>query len=333
MDKVGIVGGGAWGTALASVARSAGAHVMLWAREPEVVQSVNDHHENPLFLPGARLDPAIMATGDASELAPCEAWLFAVPAQFTRRVLTEFAPYWRGQIVTFATKGIETATGRLVTEIAAEILPTAKVTVLSGPTFAIEVAHGLPTAVTLASKDRIAAITMIDRLGGPHFRPYFSDDPIGVEVGGAVKNVLAIACGIVQGRRLGDNARAALITRGLAEMARLGVALGARPETFMGLSGLGDLVLTCSSPQSRNMSLGMALGEGRTLAEILAERRSVAEGVATASAVAALAQKLKVDMPICAATDAVLHHGARVEEAIGGLLSRPFRPELPGMEE
>jgi glycerol-3-phosphate dehydrogenase (NAD(P)+) len=332
MDKVGIIGGGAWGTALASVASAAGAQVTLWARETEVVDTINRRHENPLFLPGARLPANITATEDPADLAHSEAWIFAVPAQFTRMIMQIFAPYFHGQIVTLATKGIETTTGELITEIASEMLPAAKLTVLSGPTFAIEVAHGLPTAVTLASKDRIAAITMIDRLGGPHFRPYFSDDPVGVEVGGAIKNVLAIACGIVQGRKLGDNARAALITRGLAEMARLGVALGARPETFMGLSGLGDLVLTCSSPQSRNMSLGIALGEGRTLQEVLAERRSVAEGVATARAVTDLAARLKVEMPICTATDAVLHQGAKVDDAIGGLLSRPFRPELPGME-
>jgi glycerol-3-phosphate dehydrogenase (NAD(P)+) len=333
VNKVGIIGGGAWGTALAAVARTAGADVLLWAREPEVVEAIERRHENPLFLPDVALDPAIRATGHLAALAATDAWLFVAPAQFARDVLEDLAPHWRGQPLLLCNKGIEIESGLLMTEIAAAALPRAKLAVLSGPTFAAEVARGLPTAVTLASKDRIAAISLIDRLGGPRFRPYFSDDPVGVEVGGAIKNVLAIACGIAQGRGLGDNARAALITRGLAEMARLGAALGARPETFMGLSGLGDLVLTCSSPQSRNMSLGIALGQGRRLDDILAERRSVAEGVATARAAVALAQRLKTDMPICGAVANILYRDAAIDDVMAALLARPFRAELPGLEE
>ncbi len=327
LNHIGIVGGGAWGTALAAVAKAAGGDVTLWARETEVVEAINTGHDNPLFLPGVKLDPGIRATTSLADLGGCDAALFVVPAQFAHSVLTELRPHWRGQPLVLCAKGIEIATGRLMTEVAASALPGAPVAVLSGPTFAAEVAKGLPTAITLATPDRALGERLAERLGRSAFRPYWSDDPIGAEIGGAVKNVLAIACGIVQGRKLGDNARAALITRGMAEMARLGVALGGRAETLMGLSGLGDLVLTCSSPQSRNMSLGLDLGAGRTLAEILAERRSVAEGVPTAKAVTALAAKLGIDMPICAAVDAILHQGAAVEGAITALLARPFRAE------
>ena len=214
-----------------------------------------------------------------------------------------------------------------MTEVGGRSLPGCPIAVLSGPTFAAEVARGLPTAVTLACADAELWPDAGRLLGIRMFRPYLSDDLVGAEIGGAVKNVLAIACGIVTGRSLGDNARAALITRGLAEMARLGAALGGRPETLMGLSGLGDLMLTCTGPQSRNMSLGMALGQGRALEEVLAERNSIAEGVFSAASVVALAAKLGVEMPICAAVDQVINHGADIDTAIAGLLSRPFRTE------
>jgi glycerol-3-phosphate dehydrogenase (NAD(P)+) len=211
--------------------------------------------------------------------------------------------------------------------VVAETLPGRPVAVLSGPTFAREVALGLPTAITVASQDLALATRVAARLGGRTFRPYPSDDPLGTEIGGAVKNVLAIACGIALGRGLGDNARAALITRGLAEMIRFGVAKGGRRETLIGLSGLGDLTLTCTSEQSRNLSLGIALGRGRPLADIVAERRSIAEGVYSAAALVALARSLGIEMPIAEAVDAVLNHGADIDAAIAGLLQRPFRAE------
>jgi glycerol-3-phosphate dehydrogenase (NAD(P)+) len=224
-------------------------------------------------------------------------------------------------------KGIEQATLRLMSEVLAETAPAAPLAVLSGPTFAAELARDLPTAVTLACEDEGLGGDLIEALGHHRFRPYLSHDVIGAQIGGAVKNVMAIAAGIVAGARLGDNAAAALITRGLAEIMRLGDALGASRATLMGLSGLGDLVLTCGSTQSRNMSLGKALGEGRALADVLGERRSVAEGVFTASGVAALAQKHAIEMPICGAMDRVLNHGAAVADEIEGLLSRPFKLE------
>ncbi|HYD30760.1 MAG TPA: NAD(P)H-dependent glycerol-3-phosphate dehydrogenase, partial [Azospirillaceae bacterium] len=232
-----------------------------------------------------------------------------------------------GTAAVICAKGIEQGGFRLLSESVAEVLPQAVPAVLSGPTFAAEVARGLPTAVTLACADTELGARLVETLGSRFFRPYLSDDVVGAQVGGAVKNVLAIACGIVDGRRLGDNARAALVTRGLAEITRLALTLGARPETLGGLSGLGDLVLTCTSPQSRNMSLGLALGQGRHLADILAERHSVAEGVYTAGAVVGLAARMNVDMPICAAVDAILNAGADIGATVAGLLSRPFRIE------
>jgi glycerol-3-phosphate dehydrogenase (NAD(P)+) len=326
--RIGIVGGGAWGTALAVTARRAGREVVLWAREAEVVEAIDARHENPLFLPGMALDPAIVATADLATAARADAVLLVVPAQYLRSVAAALAPLLApGTPLVLCAKGIEAGSGALMSEVAAAALPEARLAVLSGPTFAAEVARGLPTAVTLAAADPALGRALIAALGTRSFRPYLSADIVGAEIGGAVKNVLAIACGIVAGCRLGDNARAALVTRGLAEMVRLALAKGGRAETLMGLSGLGDLVLTCNGPQSRNQSLGVALGEGQRLDDILSARRSVAEGVASAAAVAELARRLDVDMPIVAAVEAILHRGAAIDRTIDGLLSRPFRSE------
>lgn len=327
--RIGVIGGGAWGTALALAALRAGREVRLWAREPAVVAAVNEARENRDYLPGVPLPEALVATSDLGDLADRDAILLVTPAQHLRAACAALTPHLRsGAPVVICAKGIELDRFALMSEAAADGLPAgAPLAVLSGPTFAAEVARGLPTAVTLACADAELGAALVAALGSRTFRPYSSDDVIGSQVGGAVKNVLAIACGVVEGRRLGDNARAALITRGLAEITRLALALGGRAETLMGLSGLGDLTLTCSSLQSRNMSLGAALGQGRTLAEILAERRSVAEGVYTAAAVVGLAGRLGVDMPICAAVDAILNRGAGLDEAIDGLLARPFRGE------
>jgi glycerol-3-phosphate dehydrogenase (NAD(P)+) len=328
VQRIGIIGGGAWGTALAVTARRAGRDVILWARETDVVAAINEHHENPLFLPGIAIDPAIAATGELAAAASANAVLLAVPAQHLREIAGLLAPFLRpGAAVVICAKGVEEKTGALMSEAAAAVMPGAKLAILSGPTFAGEVARGLPTAVTLATADQALGRAVIAALGTRSFRPYLSDDMVGAEIGGAVKNVLAIACGIVAGRRLGDNARAALITRGLAEMVRLARVKGGRPETLMGLSGLGDLTLTCTGLQSRNHSLGFALGEGKSLAAILGTRRSIAEGVSSAAAVGALARRLGVDMPIVAAVDAILHRAADIDETIAGLLARPFRAE------
>ena len=328
IQRLGIIGAGAWGTALATAARHAGRDVTIWAFEADVAAAINDAGENSVYLPGVPLDRSIRATSDLAEAARADALLLTMPAQHLRRVAAALAPHVKADTpAVICAKGIEAETGALLSEVTADVLPMAVPTVLSGPTFATEVARGLPTAVTLAAGDERLAESLAAAIGSPRLRIYTATDVIGAEIGGAVKNVLAIACGIVGGRELGDNARAALITRGLAEIVRLGLAKGAKLETLMGLSGIGDLTLTCNAMQSRNYSLGVALGRGEALADILAGRRSVAEGVFTAASVVALARRLGVEMPICAAVDAVINHGADLDEAITGLLSRPFRPE------
>jgi glycerol-3-phosphate dehydrogenase (NAD(P)+) len=329
VKRLAIIGGGAWGTALATVARRAGSLPVLWARDPEVVQAINARHENPFFLPDVPLDPAIAATSDINAaIEGAEAAVLAVPAQFLRGVLQLLVHSLPHAFpVLHCAKGIEIRSLRTMSEVAAEILPACPSAVLSGPSFAIEVARDLPTAITIASRDATLARAFMAALGSAKFRPYLSDDPIGVEIGGAIKNVLAIACGIVVGRGLGDNARAALITRGLAEMIRLGLVKGAHAETFRGLSGLGDLVLTCSSTKSRNYGHGLALGRGEPLDARLHRSRSVVEGVATAAAVARLGERLGIEMPICEATDALLHRGESIDAMIDLLLRRPYRTE------
>jgi len=322
--RLGVLGGGAWGTALAQVA-AGGGDVLLWAREPEVVEAINSRHENPVFLPGRALDPAIRASGDLAELAECEAWLVVTPAQHMRPVL-EAAPAGNRPLV-LCSKGIEERSGDLLHRVAKSACPDAQVAVLSGPTFAHEVAAGLPTAVTLAAEDHALAERLRDRIARQTFRIYLSDDVAGAEIGGAVKNVLAIACGVVEGGGLGQNARAALIARGFAEMTRFGLASGARPETLTGLSGLGDLVLTCSSTSSRNFSLGKGIGEGRSAAELMSDRRTVAEGAFTAPVLDRLAREKGVEMPIVAAVVKLLSGEANVREVLGELLSRPPRIE------
>lgn len=325
---ISIIGAGAWGTALALAARRAGNDVTLWAYEEEIVAAINDEHENTLYLPGVALDPAICATGDMAAAAPADALLLAAPAQHLRKTIASLAGHLAPATpLIVCAKGIEQETLALMSEAVAAVFPQNPVFILSGPTFAADVAAGLPTAVTLAGSDLAVAQALADRLSSDRFRPYSGDDVIGAQIGGAIKNVLAIACGIAEGRGFGDNARAALVTRGLAELTRLCLAKGGRAETMMGLSGLGDLVLTCTSTQSRNYSLGLALGAGRSLAEILGERHSVAEGVYTASAAVALAEKLGIEMPIAAAVDAVLNREADIDVVIEALLSRPLRRE------
>lgn len=322
--KIGIIGAGAWGTALAQVLATAG-EVLLWAFEPEVVEAVNTGRENPLYLPGTRLSSAIRATGELADVVACDALLIVTPAQHVRGILgrlpTSTIP------VVLCAKGIEAATGKLLSQVAEEVLPDASLAVLSGPTFAHEVAAGLPTAITLACRNGAVGERLVERIARPTFRPYLSDDVIGAEVGGAVKNVLAIACGIAEGAGLGLNARAALISRGFAEMSRFGLALGARPETLAGLSGLGDLVLTCSSTNSRNFSLGKGLGEGTSAADLLTNRRTVAEGAHTAPVLRALARRMEVEMPIVEGVCALIEGRMTMRETIDALLSRPLRGE------
>ena len=331
MKTAGVIGGGAWGTALAQVVARAGLSVTLQARETEVVDSISRDRINAAFLPDVPLDAAITATPDLADLSGCDLVLAVPPAQHLRATLEAFRPHSRaGTPMILCSKGIERGTLKLMTDVLHETLPDATPAVLSGPSFAGEVARGLPTAVTLAVADAGLGEALMARLSPPGFRLYLTDDLIGAEAGGALKNVLAIACGIVEGRQLGRSAHAALITRGFAEMTRLCVALGGRAETVSGLCGLGDLVLTCSSPQSRNMSLGLALGEGQTVEQALAGKRSVAEGYQSAPAVRDLGMKLGLDMPIAYGVAALLAGEATVDQVIEGLLSRPLRAETDG---
>jgi glycerol-3-phosphate dehydrogenase (NAD(P)+) len=324
--KLGVVGGGAWGTALAQVAATGGRETLLWALEPEVVEAVNSRHENSLFLPKIPLSDAIRATSDLAELDSCDAWLMVTPAQHMRAVL-ERAPT-DGRPLVLCSKGIEERSGMLLHDVANEVCPSSPIAVLSGPTFAHEVAAGLPTAVTLACADRALGEQLRSRINLVQFRTYCTEDVAGAEAGGAVKNVLAIACGVVEGKRFGQNARAALIARGFAEMIRFGVAMGGRRETLAGLSGLGDLVLTCSSTSSRNFSLGKAIGEGGHVRDLMKDRRTVAEGAHTAPVLNRIAAERDIDMPIVGAVNELLEGEVQIDELLETLLSRP-----PGDEE
>jgi len=324
LAHIGIVGGGAFGTALACLGRRAGRRVTLWSRDRSVSAAIAQDRRNEIYLPGQSLDAGIEAAADLAELAACDVILLVCPAQAVRalaRDLPGTAP------VVICAKGIEAATGLLMPEVLAEVLPGRAVAMLSGPSFAEEAVQGLPTAVSIATGDAGLGRDLAASLAAGMFRPYWTDDVVGVSLGGAVKNVLAIAAGIVEGRGLGHNAAAALITRGFAEMARLGLAMGANLETLTGLSGLGDLVLTCHGPLSRNRALGAALGKGTTLARYMEGRRQVVEGEATAPAVLERAARLGIEMPICTAVDAILHRGADLDEAIRALLARPLRRE------
>lgn len=322
---VGIIGAGAWGTALAAVMAQVHDEVLIWALEPEVVSGINEAHENGLYLPGLTLSPKIRATGDIADMPACQALLLVTPAQHLRATL-DALPATDAPLL-LCSKGIEAGTQKLMSDIAAELRPSNTIAVLSGPTFAHEVAAGKPTATTLACADAAEGERLVRLVASPAFRPYWSDDVTGAEIGGAVKNVLAIGCGVVDGAGLGLNARAALIARGFAEMQRYGLARGARAETLSGLSGLGDLVLTCSSENSRNFSLGRGLGQGKGAAELMADRRTVAEGAFTAPVLRESARSLGVEMPIVEAVCALLDGNASVGDVVQALLARPLRAE------
>ncbi len=327
-QTVGIVGAGAWGTALAVAARRAGRDVVIWGYERETVEEINHQHANHIYLPGITLDRQIRATAKVAEVAAADLILMVVPSQFFRTVASEFAPHIGEKPVIICTKGFEEDTGKLMSDVVAEALPRAIPGVLAGPSFASEIARGLPAALTIAADEEVIGLRVANALGSRSLRLYWSDDVLGAQIGGALKNVLAIAAGIVAGRQLGDNARAGIITRGFAELMRFGLAVGAKPETLMGLMGLGDLILTCSSEQSRNMSLGKALGEGKALADILGSRKSVTEGTHSAAAAVVRAREIGVELPICDAVRAILVGEMNVDDAIEAVLSRPFKSEV-----
>lgn len=325
MARVGVVGGGAFGTAMACVIRRAGHDTRIWVREADVAADINRSSVNPMFLPGVALLPGIWATSELSDLGHQDLIVLAPPAQHMRFVTTQLRPFLKaGTPVVTCSKGIERITRAFMVQVIADTLPEARIAVLSGPSFAGEIAVGLPTGVTLACADIQLGEQICQAIGSARFRTYRSSDVIGAQIGGVLKNVLAIASGIAVAKKLGNNARATLVARGLSEMASLGLALGAQAETFMGLAGIGDLDLSCNSPHSRNMSLGIALGEGRRAADVLGEKRQVHEGVHSAEGIAALAKQHSLDMPICQAVDAVLNRGAEVNETIERLLAHPY---------
>lgn len=323
-SHIGVVGGGAWGTALACLARRSGRRVTLWSRDPSIAGAIARERVNPVYLPGIKLEDGIEAAADLETLGACDALLLVCPAQAVRDLGRRLPG--EGPVVICA-KGIEASSGLLMPEVMAEVQRGRRLAILSGPSFAEEAARGLPTAISIATADPDLGRRLAAALASATFRPYWTHDVLGVALGGAVKNVLAIAAGIVEGRGLGHNAAAALVTRGFAEMARLGQAMGAELETLTGLSGLGDLVLTCHGPLSRNRSLGAALGKGMSLADYLQGRRQVVEGEATAPAVLARAARQGIEMPICGAVDAILHEGADLDATIRSLLARPLRRE------
>jgi len=323
--RIGILGAGAWGTALAVIAERAGREVILWPRRKTQAEALAAERENRLHLPGVRLAPAIHVSAEQAPVFESDAVLVALPAQHLREHLAGLS--WPRHIpAVICAKGIERGSLKSMPELLGELQPDIDAAVLSGPTFAGEAAAGHPTAVVIAARDPVLAESLAAALATPAFRPYASDDPLGVALGGSAKNVLAIGCGIVLGRGLGENARAALLTRGLAELQRLVAAAGGRRETAMGLSGAGDLILTATSSQSRNTSLGEALGRGRKLAEILGERQSVAEGVESAAAVVALARRHGVEMPISQSVAAILA-GGDIDAELRRLLARPLKRE------
>jgi glycerol-3-phosphate dehydrogenase (NAD(P)+) len=328
MLRIGIIGGGAFGTAMACVLRRSGHAVTLWVREPGLAAAINRRHENDAFLPGVRLDPAITASEDTAFVGQSDLLLMATPAQHLRRMAAEISPRVKpGMPVVSCSKGIETASLALMPEVLAEVLPQAKIAVLSGPSFAREIAAYLPCGVALAAEDLALSKKLAGELGNPRFSLHPGDDVTGVALGGVMKNVVAIAAGAAIGRKLGENARATLVALGLGEAARLGAAKGARAETFLGLAGAGDMMLTAGSLGSRNTSLGVAIGEGRKAAAILAERHEVTEGALSAGAIVRLARRLGVDAPLAAAVDRMVNRAASAEAALGPLFAaRGERP-------
>ncbi|MBY0355634.1 MAG: NAD(P)-dependent glycerol-3-phosphate dehydrogenase [Rickettsiales bacterium] len=329
--RVGVIGAGSWGTALAVIANRAGSDVTLWSRNEQVVEVIRDKRINEIYLPDIFIDPAIRITTHLPQVCDNDLIIVSVPSQSLRTLCINLSDLTVPELpIMITTKGIERGSLLLMHEVVNSILPANPLAVLSGPNFAREAALALPTATAIACHDKALGEHLRFAIGGKWFRPYLSNDLIGTEIGGAVKNVIALACGIAAGRKYGENARAALITRGLAEMTRLAIVKGGRAETLMGLAGIGDLVLTCSSMQSRNLSLGYALGQGRELHEVLpGKAHGLTEGVVTADSLYELSMKLGVAMPLCSTVHHILKGRLSIDEGIDGLLSRPFTEESP----
>jgi glycerol-3-phosphate dehydrogenase (NAD(P)+) len=330
--RIAIIGGGSFGTAMGCAARRADVAVQLWAREPEVAEAINAGRDNPLFLGGIPIEPGIAASTELEKVvAAVDGVLLAVPSQFLRDITRRLRPLLPpGMPVVSCSKGIERRTCALMPEIIAESLPTATGAVLAGPSFARELAQGRPTAVTFACTDAQVAASFATALTSRHFRVFTSQDPVSATIGGAYKNVLAIACGIALAREMGENIRAFLIARGLREMALIARAKGGNPFNLLGLAGSGDVTLTCTGTQSRNTTFGMELGQGRSTAEVLAGRKTVTEGVATAESICELGQRLGIELPVASMVNQIVNHGAPIDAAFERLLAEPVGPELGG---
>ncbi|MCB9963585.1 MAG: NAD(P)-dependent glycerol-3-phosphate dehydrogenase [Rhodospirillales bacterium] len=328
MTKIGVIGAGAWGTALAHVFANEGKDVTLWGRTPEIVATIEALQENDKYLPGVRLNETLKVTESLTRAADADVILLVTPAQHVRKTLEALkADVGSGKPVVICSKGIELESGLLMTQVARSVIPNGNFAILTGPTFAMDIARGSPSAVTLAADNKDLATELVDRIALRILRPYICEDLIGAQIGGAVKNVIAIACGAVIGRGLGESSRAALVTRGLAEMGRLASAMGAKRETLMGMCGVGDLLLTCSSMQSRNYSFGVEIGQGKSPKDILAQRKSVTEGFHTAKALMTLARKNAVEMPICQSVYECLNEDLSFKEAVEKMLDRPVSKE------
>ena len=327
-ESISVIGTGSWGSALAHIMAIKGLDVCLWARRAEVAEEINTGHENTAHLRGIPLDSRIKATSDLQEAMKSDIILMVTPAQAMRSVLGQLRPYIRpDHVLILCSKGIEQGSMLIMSDVVEEILPNTQTAILSGPNFAKEIASGKPAATTLASISQDLAETLQNVIASEYFRPYVTTDIIGTQIAGALKNVIAIACGIVKGLDMGESARASLVTRGMAEITRLGIAMGAQPETFLGLCGIGDMMLTCSSEQSRNFSLGYALGQGEALSKIMADTNSVTEGVHTAKSTVALAEKYGVEMPICIGVDACVNKNLPINDVIKTILNRPLSHE------
>jgi glycerol-3-phosphate dehydrogenase (NAD(P)+) len=327
--KVGVIGGGAWGTALAILANRAGSRASLYTRNPNVIQQIEEKRSNDIYLPGVFIPPEISVSSSPQEVCKADLVIIATPTNYVRSVCITISDQLKAETpLLIASKGIERGSLMMMSEVVRSVLPGNAIAIISGPNFAEEAAKGLPTATTIACEDKNQWDLLTYAVGGKLFRPYLTDDVIGTQIGGAIKNIIAIACGIAQGRGLGDNASAAIITRGFAEMARLAIARGGRYETLMGLSGLGDLILTCGSPKSRNMSFGLAVGRGQSVKQVLEARgRGATEGVLAAESIIKLARKYEVTMPICQSVYKVLYEDASVDDVMKALLERPFSQE------
>tara|TARA_B100001121_G_C18600042_1_gene579061 strand:- start:100 stop:1104 length:1005 start_codon:yes stop_codon:yes gene_type:complete len=326
--NISIVGAGAWGTALAELISRQGHQINLWAKESSVVHSINASHENNIFLPNVRLSDLIVAFNNIEQITNCDLLLVVSPAQYTRETLLEVSKTLKSDTpIILCSKGIEISTLSLMSQIAESIFPDNPIAVLSGPSFAIDVVNNKPTAVTLACKDINVGKNIAESINLSSFRPYISEDVIGAQIGGATKNVIAIAAGVVEGQRMGDSARAATIARGFSEIKRLAISMGGKEETLAGLSGMGDLLLTCNSKNSRNYSLGIKLGEGQSIEEATNGLSTIAEGMYSAKAITKLAVQNKIDMPITLAVNDLIEKKYSVTEIIDNLLNRPIKKE------